>query len=115
MNIVSAVNKSFDKYGSNIEVISDDDTYITKGFVQPLNKNSRNYEVNTTDVSSCNEMRYMLFAKADTPMSRNDIVKYDNTLFKVIIWQKYLAKDDCVYKWAIMRVYSPCQEDDFCA
>ncbi len=116
MNIVTAINASFEKYGSKVEIISGDSVSTTKGFVQPLSyKNSNYYIKDGTDVSIGDEMRYMLYAKADTKMTQNDIVKFDNTLYRVLVWQKYVAKDSCVYKWAIMKGYEPEQEDDFCA
>lgn len=111
------VSASFDKYGSDIEIIArDGSSFKTKGVIQSISyKNSNNYENVSSDISSVRDMRYMLMTKCDAVMGENDIVKSDGKLYRVLVWQKYIVKNNCIYKWAILKTYDLPQEDDFSA
>ncbi len=116
MNMVSKVSASFDKYGSNVEIINGENTFMTKGILQNMSyRNSNYYEKDCKDISSTGDMRYMLMTKADAVIGEKDIIRFEDRLYRVLVWQKYIVKNSCIYKWAILKLYHPEQEDDFSA
>lgn len=115
MNYQTDISTAFSKYGNEIKIISKDGrSYKTFGFIQPISYiNSTYNNIDSTFISSMDKMYYSLIAKQDASFDVDDKVILDNITYRVIKCRRYIFKNKCVYKWAILKLYYPPQEDDF--
>lgn len=111
------VTASFEKYGSDVLITkSDGSVSKTKGVLQTISyKNSNNYELENCDISSVRNMRYMLMARYDADIVEGDVLSCNDSFFRVLVSQKYIVGNNCIYRWAILKTYEKPQEDDFSA
>ena len=114
MNITTSVTNSIRSYGSDITILGKDKITSTTGFIQPISYHSSNYnDFDCTDISRRDNIRYLMIAQKDADLCNGDNVVLCDTTYNVIRVQDYVYRNKLLYRWAILRLYYPLQEDDF--
>ncbi len=116
MRLETKIREKFDSLGSDITVFDTGNNQIdkTKGFIQPISyRGSKYYDFENTDVSSNDNIRYLLLCKSDANIKGSNRLGVNGVLYSVIRCESYFFKNKCIYKWAILKMYYQKQEDDF--
>lgn len=113
MNIVSSITNAFKEYGNKITVLSKENVSTIFGFIQPLSHKTHRNIFESTDISVRENMYYLLVAEKDSLINPNDSLILDNSTYKVVKIQSYIYGNNCIYKWAILKLCYPFLEDDF--
>ena len=58
-------------------------------------------------------IRYLMIADKSADLVSGDNVVLCDTTYYVVRVQDYVFRNKCLYKWAILKLYYPLQEDDF--
>lgn len=114
MNIVTSIEKGFSDFGNTLTILSENSISKTTGFVQPISYNgSKYYNFNISDISAKENIRYLCICKSNAEINRGNKIILDNITYCVVRSEKFIHKDKCLYKWAILKLYYPAKEDDF--
>lgn len=114
MNITTSVTNSIRSYGSEITILGKEKIASTTGFIQPISYHSSKYnDYECTDISRRENIRYLMIADKSADLVSGDNVVLCDTTYYVVRVQDYVFRNKCLYKWAILKLYYPLQEDDF--
>ena len=99
-----SVIKSIQKYGEDITVINDNDTVLTRAFIEPLRYRNviyvggkyRNLDMKYSE-------KYLYVGIPDIPLVENKtIIERKDEKYLVKRVEKYYVKEQVAYTWAIL-------------
>ena len=104
MNVMPYVIKSIQIYGEDITVINDDDTVLTRAFIEPLRYRNKIYiggGYRTLGVK--HSEKYLYVGIPDITLVENKtIVKRKNNEYLVKRVERYYVGEQIAYTWGIL-------------
>ena len=104
MNVMPSVIKSIQTYGKNITVINNDDTVLTRAFIEPLRYRNVIYvggEYRNLDMK-CSE-KYLYVGIPDITLVENKtIIERKDEKYLVKRVERYYVGEQIAYTWGIL-------------
>jgi hypothetical protein len=115
MSIFKSITDTIKKYGNNVKIISNENSFLTNAFIEPLRYKNRIYvggEYRLLGYSRTE--RYLYVGPADIVLSENSsVIEMQDNKYIVKRCEIYYVKDNPIYVWAILLPCGEKLEDDY--
>lgn len=116
MSFYTSVKSMIDKYGSKIEIMTNDKTVRSKAFIQPLRYKSTSLKDREIAFGGFTDGRYYLYiGHASHEFSRKDnaIITCNGKKYVVHTSEAYELSNKKLYVWAVLTPYKEQRRDDY--
>ena len=104
MNVMPYVIKSIQIYGEDITVINDDDTVLTRAFIEPLRYRNKIYiGGGYRTLGMKHSEKYLYIGIPDVPLVKNKtIIERKDKKYLVKRVERYYVGEQIAYTWGIL-------------